>query len=78
MQRLFITSYESVRFIQTTACTPREVCPILRVKYSQFFAFHLFLCTNDRYQVLESGNVLFCVLHFSALLKTSVIPRRQD
>ncbi len=64
MQRLFITSYESVRFIQTTACTPWEVCLIFWVKHSQFFAFHLSLCTNDSYHVLKSGNILFWVLQF--------------
>ncbi len=59
MQRLFITSYESAQFIQTTACTPREVCLIVWVKYSQFFAFDLSLYTNNSYHVLKSGNILF-------------------
>ncbi len=60
MQRYFTTSFESSQFIQTTVCTPREICPILWAKYSQFFTFHL--CTNDSYHILKSGNVLFWVL----------------
>ncbi len=63
MQRLFITSYESARFLQTTTCTPREVCLILWVKYSQFFAF-IYLFTRT-IATTFSSRVMFYFEYYS-------------
>ncbi len=57
----------------------REVCLILWVEYSQFFAFHLSLYTNS---TTLSSPIMFSFLSitvfFFSLLKTSVIPYRQN
>ncbi len=78
MQRLFITSYENARFMQTTACTPQEVCLILWVKYSQFFAFHYPFAQTIATTFTSRVMFYFEYYSFFALLKTSVIPHHQD
>ena len=60
--QISLTGIKRARFIQTTACIPREVCLILRVEYSQFFAFHLSLCTSG---TTFSSRLMFSFEFFS-------------